>query len=90
MSKRTGRIAFMIVLGAIAQSVARSDTAEFSPPESVAVGSGQWRYESGVWVCDGYLTRNPAESHCASRPPSEWQSFEYEGKTYYMHRLSGI
>ena len=87
MNTRIASTALLTAISVCAQSIAYSDTSELMAPDASAY-SGQWTYERGMFVCKGYLTRNPAEAHCEAQPPSDWQSFEYEGKTYYVHRLS--
>ncbi len=54
-----------------------------SPPRL----SGEWIEGDGVRVCDGYLTRFENEDYCAAEVPSDWQPFEFNGRTYYVQPL---
>ena len=94
MTTRIGSIALAAMSGVLAQPTAQSDNTE--PARDTAYRrdanpalSGQWKYENGVYSCDGYFTRSPAQAHCAAQPPDDWLAFEYQGNTYYIHRLSG-
>ena len=49
--------------------------------------TGEWIEKDGMRVCDGYLTRFENEDYCAAEVPSDWQPFEFNGRTYYVQPL---
>ena len=57
--------------------------------EQLMLEQGNWRYEDGARICEGYLTRYEDEDYCASEIPDDWEPFEYDGRTYYVQPLSG-
>jgi hypothetical protein len=97
-----GIFPLVLTLGACAQSAPQFDlallrsryAARSSPivaTNGVQTGhapSGDWVYEDGVRLCDGYFTRNPGEGHCAQQPPGDWRAFEFDGETYYIQQLT--
>ena len=53
----------------------RSDSSAPRPPRAVL-------------DCDHYLTRVESEGFCSEEAPGDWESFEFEGKTYFLQPLA--
>ena len=41
-----------------------------------------------VLDCDHYLTRVESEGFCSEEAPGDWESFEFEGETYFLQPLA--
>ena len=41
-----------------------------------------------VLDCDHYLTRVESEDFCSEEAPGDWESFEFEGETYFLQPLA--
>lgn len=50
--------------------------------------SGEWIEQDGMRTCDGFLTRVENEDFCAAEVPTDWRSFEFDGRTYYVQPLA--
>lgn len=49
--------------------------------------TGEWKYDSGSRICDGYLTRKEGENSCSSSIPDDWVPYEFNGEIYYSQPL---
>ena len=72
----------------------RAEKFDFQGTESELLRSlmrkkGRWRYSNGRRLCDGYLTPSIDQDYCESDAPEDWQSFSFDGRTYYFQPLSG-
>lgn len=52
------------------------------------LATGEWIEQDGSKICVGFLTRVADENFCASKIPSDWEPFEFNGHTYYAQPLS--
>ena len=50
--------------------------------------SGEWREFGMGRFCDGYLTHAYDQEFCEADPPDEWDSFAFDGETYFVQRLT--
>lgn len=41
-----------------------------------------------VLDCEHYLTRVESEDFCSEEAPGDWESFEFEGETYFLQPLA--
>lgn len=70
------------------------DRAFVMPPKALAPSenqpeySGEWIERDGVRECDGYLTRIEGEDYCRADIPTDWQPFEFNGKTFFVQPLT--
>jgi hypothetical protein len=64
------------------------DLAPYRAVEGPGEWPGRWRYERGARICDGYLTSDATEEFCAASPPASWREFEFQGETFFAHRLA--
>lgn len=66
----------------------------FPEPQAAADGrerrSGRWTLVDGSLVCDGYLTRFSSQEFCQAQVPEDWETYLFDGKTYYVQRLSRL
>lgn len=53
----------------------RSDSSAPRPPRAVL-------------DCEHYLTRVESEDFCSEEAPGDWESFEFEGETYFLQPLA--
>lgn len=52
--------------------------------------AGEWRNESGMLICDGYMTRFADQDYCAAEVPEDWTEFEFDGRKYYVQPLADV
>jgi len=49
---------------------------------------GHWDIIDGSKICRGYLTKVESDDYCAATVPDDWESFTFNGQTYYIQPLA--